>query len=130
MKKAFFLFLLITTSCFAQEGDSSIKKDPIIDFPDVEAEFTGGAVALQRFIAENVVYPEEALENDEHGRVYISFVVEPDGEITNIVIERGASKLIDAEAKRIAEIMPAWVPGEIKGVKVRTRCRLPIVFAI
>lgn len=110
--------------------DSVIVIPPIIDFPDVEATFMGGAAAMQKWIAENVQYPQTAIEMNEQGKVYLSFVVEPDGSITNITIERGVSGDLDKEAKRLVRKMPKWVPGEAKGKKARTRCRLPINFTL
>lgn len=104
--------------------------EEIIEFPDVEASFPGGAAALKQFIRDNVVYPEMAMEMNEQGKVYLSFVVEKDGSITNIKVERGVSSDLDREAKRVVRTMPKWVPGETKGKSVRTKCSLPIVFVI
>ena len=104
--------------------------EEIIDFPDVEASFPGGAAAMQKWIAENVNYPQTAIEMNEQGRVYLSFVVEPDGSISNIAVERGVSNDLDKEAKRLLRKMPNWSPGEAKGRKARTRCRLPINFTL
>ena len=105
-------------------------EEEIIDFPDVEATFPGGAAAMQRWIADNVKYPQTAIEMNEQGRVYLSFVVEPNGSITNISIERGVSSDLDSEAKRLLRKMPKWKAGEARGRKARTRCRLPINFQL
>lgn len=104
--------------------------EDIIEFPDVEASFPGGAAALKQYIRDNVVYPEMAMEMNEQGKVYLSFVVEKDGSISNIKVERGVSSDLDREAKRVVRSMPKWVPGEAKGKTVRTKCSLPIVFVI
>lgn len=104
--------------------------EEIIDFPDVEAQFPGGAAELQRWIASNVQYPQTAIEMNEQGKVYLSFVVEPDGKISQIQVERGVSKDLDKEAKRLVRSMPKWIPGEAGGRKARTRCRLPINFTL
>ena len=85
---------------------------------------------MQKWIAENVQYPQTAIEMNEQGKVYLSFVVEPDGSISNIAIERGVSGDLDKEAKRLVRKMPKWSPGEAKGKKARTRCRLPINFTL
>ncbi len=109
------------------------KKAPkmeIIDFPDVEASFPGGAAALQSFIVNNIQYPETSIDMDEQGKVYLSFVVGADGSISQVKVERGVSKDLDREAKRVVRSMPKWIPGEAKGKKVPTRCRLPIVFTL
>ena len=105
-------------------------EEEIIDFPDVEATFPGGGAAMQRWIANNVKYPQTAIEMNEQGRVYLSFVVEPNGSITNISIERGVSSDLDREAKRLLRKMPKWTAGEARGRKARTRCRLPINFQL
>lgn len=112
-------------------GDPIVVVDPpIIDFPDTEAFFPGGAAALQKWIGENVQYPQTSIEMNEQGKVYLSFVVETDGSISNISIERGVSSDLDKEAKRVIRKMPNWEAGEAKGKKARTRCRLPINFTL
>lgn len=107
-----------------------IVKEEIIEFPDVEAGFPGGFIEMSKWINKNIVYPEISLEMMDQGKVYISFVVEKDGTITDIKIDRSISKELDKEAKRIVRLMPKWVAGETKGEKVRTRCSLPINFSI
>jgi periplasmic protein TonB len=110
--------------------ETVIVEEEIIEFPDVEAEFIGGAQAMMKFIQQNILYPPTSIEMNEQGKVYLSFVVEADGSISNVSIERGVSKDIDKEAKRIVRSMPKWTPGEAKGKKSRTRCRLPINFQL
>ena len=107
-----------------------VVEEEIIDFPDVEAGFPGGAAAMQKWIGENVQYPQTAIEMNEQGRVYLSFVVEADGSIGGIQVERGVSTDLDREAKRLLRKMPKWTAGEAGGRKVRTRCRLPINFTL
>lgn len=105
-------------------------KAEIIDFPDVEASFPGGAAALQSYIVNNIQYPETSIDMDEQGKVYLSFVVGADGKISQVKVERGVSKDLDREAKRVVRSMPKWVPGQQGGKNVPTRCRLPIVFTL
>lgn len=107
-----------------------VVDEEIIDFPDVEAGFPGGAAAMQKWIGENVQYPQTAIEMNEQGRVYLSFVVESNGSIGGVKIERGVSVDLDREAKRLLRKMPKWTAGEARGRKVRTRCRLPINFTL
>ena len=106
------------------------EEEGIIEFPDVEAEFIGGAQALMKYIQTNIQYPPTSIEMNEQGKVYLSFVVEPDGSISNVVVERGVSPDLDKEAKRVVRSMPNWKPGESKAKKSRTRCRLPINFQL
>ena len=120
----------ITVVEVAEETIIVEGEEEIIEFPDVEAEFIGGAQEMMIYINQNIQYPITSIEMNEQGKVYLSFVVEPDGTISNVAIERGVSKDIDNEAKRIVRSMPKWLPGEGKGKKVRTRCRLPINFQL
>lgn len=110
--------------------DQPVVEAEIIDFPDVEATFPGGAAEMQRWINSNIQYPQTSIEMNEQGRVYLKFVVEPDGSITNVEVERGVSPDLDKEAKRVVRKMPNWTAGEAGGKKVRTRCRLPIIFQL
>jgi len=103
---------------------------PVIPFPDRDAMFLGGSVELTKWINENVTYPQEAIEIGDQGLVYLSFVVERNGSITDIKIERGVSTELDKEAKRLVRKMPKWIAGEVKGLPVRSRCRLPINFEL
>lgn len=103
---------------------------PVVEFPDVDAMFNGGTVELIKWINDNVTYPQESIEIGDQGLVYLSFVVEQDGSISNIEIERGVSTALDREAKRLVRKMPKWKAGEAKGLPVRSRCRLPINFEL
>jgi protein TonB len=99
-------------------------------FPDVEAEFPGGIQALQKFIKDNLIYPDVAREMNDQGKVYVSFIIEKDGGITNVKVERGISQEFDREAKRLMRIMPNWIPAECQGKVCRSRAQLPIAFTL
>lgn len=114
---------------YSPESDMPIEAE-IIDFPDLEASYPGGQEAMMKFVAENVVYPQEALDKGIQGKVYTSFIVEADGSLTNIEIMRGVSPEIDREAKRVIATMPKWIPGESGGKKIRTKVRIPITFQL
>jgi protein TonB len=103
---------------------------PIVDFPDEDAEFPGGAAAMMKWINDNISYPETSIEMNEQGRVFLQFVVEKDGTITNVKVDRGISLDLDKEARRVIRSMPNWIPGEIGGRSIRARCRLPINFQL
>ena len=112
------------------DDEEEFVEEEVIEFPDVEAEFIGGPQALTKYIQTNIQYPPTSIEMNEQGKVYLSFVVEADGSITNVAVERGVSPDLDREAKRVLRSMPNWIPGETKGEKSRTRCRLPINFQL
>ena len=104
--------------------------EEIVEFPDVEAAFPCGPAAMMKWINDNISYPETSIEMNEQGRVFLQFVVEKDGSITNVKVDRGVSVDLDREAKRVIRKMPKWKPGETKGRAVRARCRLPINFQL
>jgi len=85
---------------------------------------------MMKWINDNISYPETSIEMNEQGRVFLQFVIEKDGTITNIKVDRGVSLDLDKEAKRVIRNMPNWTPGEIGGRAVRARCRLPINFQL
>lgn len=102
----------------------------VFEFVDVEASFVGGPTEMMKYLIDNIEYPAISVEAHEEGKVYVSFVIEKDGSVTNIEVERGVSKELDREAKRVVKSFPKWIPGE-KGMQpVRTRVRLPIVFTL
>jgi TonB family protein len=94
------------------------------------AEYPGGNSELMRFISHNVRYPQEAIENDIQGKVYISFIVEKDGSISGVRVVRGVSKELDFEAIRVVCYFPNFIPGKCDGQTVRSRYNLPINFRL
>lgn len=102
----------------------------VVEIPDVDAEFIGGYGEMQKFITTEVQYPEISLTWGEQGTVWTSFVVETDGSISDIKVERGVSADLDKEALRVVRQFPKWKPGEVDAQPVRTRVRLPITFVI
>jgi TonB family protein len=93
-------------------------------------EFPGGDVALRKFIANNVKYPESAQKNGIQGKVYVSFVVGKDGYVKNAKIVRGVDPALDAEALRVVNLQPKWKPGTQRGVAVNIQYTVPINFAL
>ncbi|MEZ2338506.1 TonB family protein [Mucilaginibacter sp. RCC_168] len=93
-------------------------------------EFPGGLEAFGKFLGENVKYPKADREKGIKGRVIVTFIVEPDGALSNIKITRGLSETIDAEAERVLEISPKWKPGLQNGKAVRVQYSVPISFTL
>lgn len=103
---------------------------PIFTVVEEMPEFPGGRDALSEYIASEVKYPEEAKKKGIQGRVFVTYVVEKDGSISNVALLRGAEKTLDAEALRVIKGMPKWTPGKQKGKPVRVQFNLPIHFAL
>ncbi|WP_258101058.1 energy transducer TonB [Marinoscillum pacificum] len=98
----------------------------IIDPVETMPVFPGGQDSLRTFIERNNNW--QVGRETIVGKVFIAFVVEVDGSITNIEIMRGLHPSCDEEAKRIIGLMPNWKPGEQMGTPVRTKMILPIAF--
>ncbi len=92
--------------------------------------FPGGEAKLFEFISKNIHYPQEAKEKGIQGRVFIGFIVEKDGSISNVRNLRGVDSELDAEAIRGVESMPRWKPGMHRGEPVRVSYQIPIVFKL
>lgn len=109
-------------------SDKATDDDEIFTMVDQQPEYPGGVNAMMKFLSDNLQYPEDARENNIAGTVFISFVVEKNGEISNVRILRGLYKSLDEEALRVVKMMPVWSPGLLKGEPVRVQFNLPIRF--
>ncbi len=103
--------------------------EPLI-FVDQMPDFPGGMGAWQKFLAKNLNYPVMAKESEISGRVTVSFVVEKNGEITNLKVIRGVGGGCDEEAIRVIKKSPNWKPGMQNGKPVRVSYVMPIVFRL
>jgi periplasmic protein TonB len=90
----------------------------------------GGFQAFYQFVAENLKYPPRASRMGIEGRVFVQFVVEKDGSLTDIQVVRGIGGGCDEEAMRVISIAPKWNPGKQRGRPVRVRMVLPVVFKL
>ena len=134
----FALLILLNTQCDnvkPNDGKQSAPatevetiQDSIHRVTEVMPQYPGGPNEMMRYIQENIKYPQSAKDNKIEGRVYVSFVVEKDGSITNAAVVRGIDKECDAEALRVVSSMPKWNPGQHKGEVVRTQFTIPIIY--
>jgi len=92
--------------------------------------YPGGDDARIDFLVRNIKYPELAKKNGIQGKVFITFVVETDGSISDVKVLRGIGGGCDEEAVRIIKLMPKWNPGMQRGEAVRTQFNIPIKFAL
>lgn len=93
-------------------------------------EFPGGELELRKFIANNIKYPVAAQEKGIQGRVYVTFVVDKNGEVANAKIARGVDPALDKEALRVVNSLPKWIPGKQRGQTVNVSYTVPINFAL
>ena len=90
----------------------------------------GGEKALLEYVAKNIKYPQIARETGIQGRVFVGFVVEPDGSVSNVKILRGIGGGCDEEAMRVIKSLPKWKPGKQRGKAVRVSYQIPVVFKL
>ncbi|RYY34329.1 MAG: energy transducer TonB [Sphingobacteriaceae bacterium] len=115
-------------------GNSDIKtvieEDPNQIFAAVENQpnFPGGMAAFYKYLGNNIRYPAVARENNVQGRVFVTFVVEKDGSLTDIKVMRGIGSGCDEEAIRVLKKSPKWTPGIQNGRPVRVQYSVPIAF--
>ena len=94
-------------------------------------KFKGGDInKFREWVQKRVRYPEIASENGIQGRVYITFVVETSGLVSNVSVTRSVDALLDEAAKEAVEASPKWDPGMQRGRPVRVRYSIPIIFQI
>lgn len=118
--------IIITTK--ARESETAAHEE---EFAVVEEmpQFPGGNEAMQKYIAENLKYPKTAIKG-EQGRVIVSFVINKRGKVGDVKLIRSVSPELDAEAVRVIQDMPDWIPGKQRGKAVNVRYTIPIVFKL
>ncbi len=136
MKVVLSVLLLIPVFLFSQvpialqSSEDAKNTEKIYEDVDESATFPGGTVEMMKYISANVKYPESAMDNGEQGKVFVEFVINKDGSISNIKILKGISRDLDTEAMRVVKNMPKWTPALLDGEKVRSVARMPINFVL
>jgi len=115
------------TPAFKQEQASG---EEIFTVVEVMPEYPGGPAEMMDFLANNIRYPEQARREEKQGKVFVNFVIEKDGAVSNVSILRGIGAGCDEEARRVVELMPNWKPGYQKGQAVRVSFNLPVRFTL
>jgi protein TonB len=108
-----------------EDNDKKIWK-----FVEQMPEFPGGAGELHKFLSDKIVYPKQARELTIEGIVTVNFIVEKDGKIGDIKINRSPHILLSNEAIRVVKLMPPWIVGKQNGTPVRVSFTLPINFQL
>ena len=111
---------------------SVANPEPVYDLATVEVapKFPGGREAMYAFISANQHYQDSTTIHEVQGKVYVRFVVEKDGSISEKSVVKDVDPFLDEEALRLVDIMPRWTPGLIAGQPVRTRLILPFSFRL
>jgi len=102
----------------------------VFTFVEQSAEPVGGLEAFYKWVGKNIKYPAAARRMGLEGKVYVKFVIEPTGTISNIEVLKGFNGECDKEAARVLSIAPKWKPGKQSGRAVRQAYTLPITFKL
>jgi protein TonB len=124
----------------AEEPDSEkspekeLSKEALSEMIYTEAEvmpqYPGGYTELNRYLFNHLKYPASASSQRIQGRVWCSFIINKDGSVSDIQLERGVYISLDQESLRVLRSMRAWIPGTIRGEPVRVKVYLPLVFKL
>ena len=144
MKHIFSLLLVLSVAhCFAQPDPDPMPspppppgpsvEEPLV-FPEVMPAYPGGETQMFKDISAAMIYPPLCLENEFQGRVFVQFVVEKNGKISNVKIlrqpEGDLGKMLGNEAIRVVKNLKDFTPGTLNGEPKRVVMTLPIVFKL
>jgi periplasmic protein TonB len=110
--------------------EEEVAEETIFTIVEDDPEFPGGQTALMQYLQSSLRYPTMAREAGIQGTVFVTFVVERDGSITDVRILRGVGGGLDEEAVRVVRNMPRWKAGRQRGQAVRVQFNLPIRFVL
>jgi TonB family protein len=106
------------------------SEEPVFQVVETMPSFPGGQDAMTKYMMTTIKYPEEARTKGIQGTVYITYVVEKDGSVSNVKVLRGIGSGCDEEGVRVVSAMPKWNPGKQRGEFVRVQFNLPINFKL
>ena len=133
MKKFIILALMAVfglTTVSAQKTVVAKKNQKVFDVVEQMPEYPGGQAALFEYLSKNIKYPADAEKKKVEGKVFVTFVVDSDGKITDVSLLKKVFPSLDAEAIRVISAMPNWIPGRQKGQAVRVKYTVPIMFRL
>lgn len=110
--------------------EEEVAEAEIFTVVEESPAFPGGDAARIKFLQENIKYPQIARESSIQGTVYVTFVVERNGNVTDVRVLRGIGGGCDEEAVRVIKAMPNWSPGKQRGKPVRVQFNMPIKFTL
>jgi protein TonB len=110
--------------------EEEVQEQEIFQIVEEMPSYPGGEQKLMEYVAKNIKYPQIARETGIQGRVFVGFVVEPDGSVSNVKVLRGIGGGCDEEAMRVVKSMPKWKPGKQRGKAVRVSYMLPVNFKL
>jgi len=133
MKKYLLLLVFFVASIAVKaqtRPDTIIRDKQVFTAVQFTPEFPGGEEALGKFLQANIRYPKADKKNNVQGKVYIQFVVERDGSLTDFMIIRAPTEAMGVEVQRVLSLSPNWKPGIQNDKPVRVQYTLPVNFSL
>jgi protein TonB len=111
-------------------GQGGMATDEPFFLVEVMPSFKGGDInKFREWVQKRTNYPQAAIDNKIEGRVFLTFIIETDGTVSNVTIVKGVDPLIDNEAVKAIQASPKWSPGLQRGQPVRVRYSMSLLFA-
>jgi protein TonB len=121
---------LVVEEFIMVEEEEEEEEAQIFTVVESMPEFPGGELKMKEYLVKNLKYPQMAKESGIQGKVYVTFVVEKNGQVTDVKVLRGIGGGCDEEAVRVIKNMPNWNAGKQRGKSVRVQFNMPIVFKL
>jgi len=113
-----------------QTNETVVEESMTIRFVEEPPEYPDGEEACMKFVQDNIKYPKKAAKKGVQGIVWVYFIVEEDGNITDVEIAKSVHKLLDKEAMRVTKLMPKWNPRLEGGLPIRGSFNMPVPFKL
>ena len=131
MKKIIFtIWAIMAPLSINAQSEGTPVEETVYDAVEEMPQFPGGPSALFEYLSKNIHYPIVAEENGVQGRVLVTIIVEKDGSITDVKVEKSVDPSLDKEAQRLVKSMPHWIPGKQNGEPVRVKYTVPVTFRL
>lgn len=109
--------------------DEKVSEPPFVYVPEVAPSFPGGNAGINKFLQENIHYPEIATQIGTEGLVYVQFIINEKGNIDSVKVLKGIGSGCDEEAVRAVKLMK-WSPGKQRGIPVKVPRSMPVRFSL
>lgn len=113
-----------------EEAPAEEEVEEVFTIVEDQPEFPGGMAAFYKYVGDQMDYPSQARRMGIEGRVYVQFVVDKDGTVTEVKAVKGIGAGCDEEAERVLRQAPKFKPGKQRGRAVKVRMVLPIIFKL
>jgi protein TonB len=122
------MLLGVSLSSYSQQVP--VEADEIFTIVEQQATFPGGIAAFNKYMEENLKYPRKEKRKHIEGKVFVSFVVQKDGSVSDVTCLKGINEALDQEAIRIIQGSPPWRPARLNGKVIVQRTVVPVEFKL